>query len=270
MSDKFLHRADAPFTDAVWAKIDETVVGAAKSQLSARRILFTEGPYGLGFKSLPMADKPESAKGGDGAAIYTAGIKPVTLIRCGFTLSARDVAAFEEQGVPLELGGAAVAAIACARQEDSLLLYGLKTANVEGLLTAKGAQTLKLKSWNEVGVAADDLIQAVTKLDTAGFHGPYTLALSPKLYNLALRRYPQTGGSELEHLKQIVGDEVVKAPAIAAGGVLLATGKQFASIVLGQDLATAFVGPAGGDYELMVSESVALRLLQSESVCILQ
>jgi len=36
MSNEFLHRGDAPFSDEVWEKIDEAVVTAAKSQLSAR------------------------------------------------------------------------------------------------------------------------------------------------------------------------------------------------------------------------------------------
>jgi uncharacterized linocin/CFP29 family protein len=270
MSDKYLHRTDAPFSNQVWAKLDETVLGAAKSQLSARRILFTEGPYGLGFKALSTADKSVEGKVESGVQLSSAGVKPVTLIRSGFTLSTRDVAAFEERGMPMDLGVVAAAAIACARQEDDLIFNGSKVLGVEGLLNAKGTQSVKLKSWSEVGVAAEDMIQAVTRLDAAGFHGPCALALAPKLYNLTLRRYPQTGNSELDHLKQIAGDAVVKAPTIAAGGVLVAAGKQFASIILGQDLTTAFVGPAGGDYELTVSESVALRLLQSEAVCVLQ
>ena len=36
----------------------------------------------------------------------------------------------------------------------------------------------------------------LTKLDAAGFHGPYSLALAPAQYNLLLRRYPQGDGSE--------------------------------------------------------------------------
>ena len=57
MSENYLNRGDAPFSEKVWAKIDEAAVGAAKSQLSARRVLHIEGPYGLGFKLLPGADQ---------------------------------------------------------------------------------------------------------------------------------------------------------------------------------------------------------------------
>jgi len=52
--------------------------------------------------------------------------------------------------------------------------------------------------------------------------------------------------------------------------VLIASGRQFATIVLGQDLAPGFVGPAGRSYEFTVSESLALRLLVPEAVCVLK
>ena len=48
MATELLNRGDAPFSDKVWAAIDAAVVGAAKSQLGARRVLPVEGPYGLG------------------------------------------------------------------------------------------------------------------------------------------------------------------------------------------------------------------------------
>ncbi|MDP2898692.1 MAG: family 1 encapsulin nanocompartment shell protein [bacterium] len=270
MSDKFLHRDDAPFSEKVWEKIDQAVVEAAKGQLSARRLLRTEGPYGLGFKSLPGPDREIAETAGEGVTLVASSATPVAAIQSAFTLSARDVAAFEETGLPLDLRAAVAAALSCARQEDALLFSGAKALGVEGLLTAKGTQSLKLKPWDEVGAAANDLIQAVTVLDKAGFHGPYALALTPSLYNLLFRRYPQGDATEMEHVRTIVSDGVAKAPAINAGGVLVASGRQFASIVLGQDLMTAFVGPSGRDYELVVSESLALRLAEPAAVCVLK
>jgi uncharacterized linocin/CFP29 family protein len=54
------------------------------------------------------------------------------------------------------------------------------------------------------------------------------------------------------------------------GGVLVARGGPFADIILGQDLMTAFIGPAAGRYEFTVSESVSLWLSQPEAVCVLK
>jgi uncharacterized linocin/CFP29 family protein len=194
----------------------------------------------------------------------------VVSIASGFRLAARDIAAFEERGLPLDLGEAARAAISVAFQEDALIFNGSKDAGVDGLLTAKGVQPAKLKDWAQIGTAATDLIEAATKLDAAGFHGPYALALAPDRYNLLLRRYPQGAGTELEHLRLIATEGVAKAAGIRAGAVLLASGAQYSSIVLGQDLMAGFVGPAGRDYEFTVSESLALRLLQPASVVVLK
>ena len=114
------------------------------------------------------------------------------------------------------------------------------------------------------------MIKAVTDLDKAGFHGPYSLGLAPELYNLLFRRYPQGNQMELEHLRQVITDGVVKAAALTAGGVLLCSHDVFATIVLGQDLTAGFVGPAGNEYDFIVSESAALKLTQPEAVCVLK
>ena len=71
----FLHRDDAPFSDAVWGRIDTVVTEAAKSVLSARRIIYVEGPYGLGTKSVPAPDVVVEAEE-EGAAGLTLRARP--------------------------------------------------------------------------------------------------------------------------------------------------------------------------------------------------
>lgn len=270
MSDKFLHRSDALFGDKVWEKIDNTVIEAAKGQLCGRRLIKTMGPFGLGLKALPGGDLPVDEKILGGVQMSAGCVNPLAVVQKVFRLPIRDIAAFEQMSLPLDLSKAAQAAIDCARQEDSLVFDGSKKLMVKGLLNMDGTQSVKLKSWNEVGAAAQNIIDAVTALDEKGFHGPYSLALAPKIYNLLFRRYPQGNATELEHIRQIVTDGIVKAAAIESGGVLLCTGGPFTNIVLGQDLMTGFVGPSDNNYEFIVSESLAVWLRQPESVCILK
>ncbi len=268
--DKYLHRSEAPFDEKVWSAIDEVVNEAARSQLSARRMLEIDGPYGLGLKLIAGRDHTaEKIKDSSSVEISISNAIPVVALQKTFSLDVRDVAHFEQTGMPIEMNEAAMSAIACAKMEDSLVFYGSKALASEGLLNARGAHSLKLQKWDETGKAADDVIKAVTSLDNAGFHGPYILALTPALYNLLFRRYPQGDHIELEHLKSIAGT-IIKAPAITSGGVLLAKGKQFASIVIGQDLITRFTGPSAGHYEFTIFESLALRLLEPSAVCVLQ
>jgi uncharacterized linocin/CFP29 family protein len=156
-----------------------------------------------------------------------------------------------------------------AAQEDEFLYYGSATMKIAGLLTSSGIQKHKLKPWDQVGDAVEDIIDAVTKLDASGFHGPYSLALTPSLYNKLFRRYPQSDTLEIDHLKSLVSDGIIKAAGIKSGGVLLASNKEFASITLGQDLCAGFEGPSGRDYVFTLSESIALRIDVPLSVCVL-
>jgi uncharacterized linocin/CFP29 family protein len=217
MSEKFLHRGDAPLGDAVWSAIDHAVIETAKSQLCGRRLMKTQGPYGLGLRALSTPDVPVG-EDTDGAGMAAGCSIPVVTIQKGFHLGVREIASFEQEGLPLDLGGATEAAVTCARQEDRLLFRGNPKLALPGLLTTPGVSTVKVKPWNEVGAAVETVLEAVTLLDERGFHGPYGLALAPRLYNLLFRRYPQGNTTELDHMKQIITDGIVKAPVMDSGG----------------------------------------------------
>ena len=171
MANKYLLREDAPIEAKTWEILDETMLEAAKTVLSGRRILTVEGPYGLGLKVVALSDPTVES------APVTSPVLPLALIVRDFTMSKRDLAAFEKDGVMLDTKPVATTAIECAKLEEELLYKGTKEA--AGLLTAKGSNQVKLSAWDEVGTAAEDIINAITELDNAGFHGPYNLALAP-------------------------------------------------------------------------------------------
>jgi uncharacterized linocin/CFP29 family protein len=260
MENKYLGREDAPIGEETWKALDATMTEVAKSVMAGRRLLYVEGPFGLGLKGVPLQD----IKGESG--LVTSAFVPVNLIQKSFVLSKRDLAASEREGLPFNTAPVAAAALDCALLEDKIIFNGVQGS--QGLLTSKGAGEQKLTAWKEVGKAADEIISALTMLDNAGFHGPYSLALSPDRYNLLLRRYPQ-GGTELEQIRSMT-DGVFKAPILESGGVLLASGRQFAAIVLGQDMSVGFIGPAEEDLEFSISESLALLVRQPKSICVLK
>lgn len=260
MENKYLGRVDAPIGEETWKALDATMTEAAKSVLAGRRLLHVEGPFGLGLKAVPMQD----VKGEGG--LVTSSFVPVNLIQKSFVLSKRDLAASERDGLPINTAPVATAALDCALLEDKIIFNGVQGS--QGLMTAKGTSELKLTAWKEVGKAADEIISALTMLDNAGFHGPYSLALSPGRYNILLRRYPQ-GGTEMDQIISMT-DGVFKAPILESGGLLLASGRQFASIVLGQDMAVGFIGPVGEDLEFSISESLALLIREPKAICALK
>jgi uncharacterized linocin/CFP29 family protein len=262
MGSDFQNRAISGIGDKTWEMLERAAVGAAKSQLTARRFIPIEGPHGLGVQAVPLADEHSP----DGHAV--ARLLPLHYLFRTFGLSLRDIAAYEREPLTLDAGPAARAAIECARAEEELIFAGTK--NSPGLIGAPGIHRHKLASWQPLGKAAADVIEAVNLLDAAGFHGPYALALGPARHNSLYRLYPDGNGAELGHIEKIVGGGVFKSPALKAGGILLATGGQFSAIVLGQDLTVGYVGRVGPDVQLSVSESLALFLREPKAVCALE
>ena len=262
MANKYLAREDAPFGPETWKVLDAAMMEAAKSQLVGRRLLHIEGPFGLGLKIVPLQDV-EIEPG-----LIVSEFLPVLLIQRTFALAVRDLASYERGGIALDTSAVREAAIECARLEDGLIFNG--TPPLPGLLTVEGSNELDLSAWDEVGTAAEDIIKAVTTLDEAGFYGPYSLALAPSRYNLLFRRYPRGNYSEMEHVKAMVTEGVFKAPILDSGGVLLASGRQFASIVLGQDMTIGFIGPTGEEIEFSISESLAPLIRQPQAICVLK
>ncbi|MCU0914238.1 MAG: bacteriocin family protein [Planctomycetes bacterium] len=270
MSEQYLNRGDTPFGEGVWEAIDNAVVGAARGQLAGRRLLHTVGPQGLAIKALPFGDAPVQGDTIKGVAASSSCMIPVAVIQSEFTLSVWDVAAYEQSGIPLDLSAAVKAALALARQEDQIVFNGLASLNVVGLLDTPRVRSVKLRSWNAVGDAVQDIVGAVEQLDASGFLGPYALALTPPSYNHLFRLYPPSDTTELEHARQIVTDTIIKAPAVPGGGVLIDTSGPFTNIVLGEDMMTSFVGPAPGQYQFAIIESVALWVRVPEAICVLK
>ncbi len=260
MENNYLGREDAPIGQEMWKVLDSTMTEAAKGVLTGRRMLNIEGPYGLGLKAVPLQDV--QAENG----ITTSSFVPVSLIHKTFSLSKRDLAASEKDGMPINTAPVASAAIEAAMQEETLIFRGM--SGVSGLLTSEGSSNLKLSSWETMGKAVEDTIAAITLLDKAGFHGPYTLALAPERYNQLFRRYPQ-GGTELEYLEALVTDGIFKAPIMESGGILMASGGQYAAIVLGQDMTLGYIGPVGESLEFSISESLALLVREQRAICVL-
>jgi len=262
MANKYLAREDAPFGESLWKLLDDRMMSTARSRLVGRKLLDLEGPFGLGLKALPLGDeKTESG-------LIMGSVQPVPLLQERFSLWTRDLAAYESNGIFLDTQPLEQAVLALAQAEDQLIFNGI--AGQAGLMTASGSGEFKLQSWEETGMAATDVIQAVTTLDQAGFHGPYALALSPDRYNLLYRMYERGQRSELQHIQTIATGGVMKAPAIESGGVIIAQERRSATIVVGQDMTVGFIGPDAEQVEFFVSESLALRLRHPASICMLK
>lgn len=262
-----LNRFAAPFDARVWDEIDDAATGAARERMTARRVLDVEGPYGPGLTSIEVGHdglcrQPDSDEAG---AVVSRAIA-LPMLRKRFLLSIRRVAAHLENGLPLDMAPAEDAAEAVSAREDDLIYQGQAEFGLSGLLSATGRARQTAGNWSDVDRALDDVLSAVTKLDDAGFRGPYALVLEPALYNGLFRRYPGTDLLQLEHLRRLCTEGIHKAPV--TGGAVI--DPRAGVLIVGQDLMAGYVGQDGIHYEFYLSESIALRLDEPEAVCTLE
>src|SRR5512137_3075979 len=105
MENNYLGRTDAPLSAATWKVLETTMIEAAKSQLSGRRLISIEGPFGFGLKVIPLSDC-EIAEGITGSPVVT-----VNLVTSSFFLNKRDLAASEKDQLLLDTDPVACAAM---------------------------------------------------------------------------------------------------------------------------------------------------------------
>jgi uncharacterized linocin/CFP29 family protein len=255
---------DGALPDNIWREIGEAAVAAARDMLTARRFLEVEGPFGAGLTTIELGNDDYCRTPGEGEAGAVLGrALSVPMLRKGFRLSIRRVAAHLQYGQPLDLSRVEDAAEAVAIREEEFIYYGQPEFGLQGLLNADGRLTAMDGDWDDVDRALTVVLDAVTRLDEAGFRGPYALALEPALYNGLFRRYPGTDMLQLEHLKRLCTKGIYKAP-IEGGAVI---DPRVGKIILGQDLAAGYAAQDGIHYQLHLSESLVFRLDNPRAVC---
>lgn len=158
------------------------------------------------------------------------------------------------------------AAEAVAAREEEILYYGQADFGLAGLLSDDGRGRHTTGDWSDLDQVLNDVLAAVTKLDDAGFRGPYALVLAPALYNGLFRRYPGTELVQLQHLRRLCEEGIHKASI--EGGVLV--DPLAGVLVVGQDLMTGYAGQDGIHYELYLSESIVLRLDEPKAICTIE
>jgi uncharacterized linocin/CFP29 family protein len=276
MSD-YLMREDAPLSAEEWTKLDEVVVKTAKTLLVGRRFIELTGPLGAGTLAVPVfgvcAGDDCACEGEEcdcGCAegectcesIHTTGPELLRLwsLEQDFRLSWRAVEANRKLGLSLELGPAAAAAAAVAREEDGRVL--------DALLTAQGRNVVPLMDWNEPGAALENVVAATEKLVAAGFYGPYALVLSPALYAKTQRVARGMGRMVSRLIADVAEGGMFRSPVLQPEeGFVLSLGAHNLDLVVGQDLTTAYMGNEGLDHSYRVMESLVLRIKRPGAIC---
>ena len=109
----------------------------------------------------------------------------------------------------------------------------------------------------------DAIAQALSQLRLAGVNGPYAVLLGADAYT-ALAETSDNGYPVLEHVKKLVKDEIVWAPAIAGAYVLTTRGGDF-DLHIGQDMSIGYLSHTEAAVRLYIQETLTFLSLTGEA-----
>ncbi|MDH0303298.1 MULTISPECIES: family 1 encapsulin nanocompartment shell protein [unclassified Pseudomonas] len=256
-----LHRELAPISKAAWEQIEEEARRTLKRYLAARRVVDVPEPGGPTLASIDTGHVEKIDSPGDGLQAIRRLVKPLVELRIPFKLTRQAIDDVERGSADSDWAPLKEAARKIAYAEDRAIFDGYKAAGIGGIRpgASNPALTLPAAAMDYPGVIAT----ALDELRLAGVEGPYRLVLGADVYT-ALSGGSEDGYPLLQHIRRLVDEEIIWAPAIAGGLVLTVRGGDF-ELSLGQDIAIGYLGHSATDVELYLQESFTFRLLTTEA-----
>lgn len=269
----YLARQNSPVSEDLWKQIDSEAVSTARSILTGRKFLSIFGPLGIGAQSISVdqADALQEVSS-DGVQV-TKGRKyqELPLLYEDFTLLSRDLESSAKNGYPADLSRAAAAAEALALKEDRLIFYGDEGLGYEGILTAPGIGKLEKKDWSQGENAYADIASAVELLVSRNIYGAYYLAVSPDLYLQMQRLQPGTGLLEVDRVGKLMDGHILRTPVLGKGkAVVLSPEARNIDLVVGQDMAAAYLEQKELNHRFRMMETVLPRIKRAQSIVVLK
>lgn len=268
----YLSRESAPFSEALWDKIDGAVVESARRNLVGRRFLPVFGPIGAGAQSITIDSQKKREIFEDGI-VRTEGRQytEIPQVYDDFILLWRDIEASGREDYPVDVSSAMTAAESVARREDKLIFFGNQALGLTGFINAPHVNKIKRGDWTTGETAFADIAKGLTKLNDKGFLGRYALVLSPDLYLDLQRIQPGTGLMEIDRVSAMVEGRVFRAPVLGIKkAVLVCCEPQYMDLVIGQDIQAAYLELVDLNHHMRVLETVLPRLKEQEAVVVFE
>jgi uncharacterized linocin/CFP29 family protein len=256
-----LHRELAPISDAAWAQIEEETSRTLKRHLAGRRVVDVHGPGGtslsaVGTGHLLTISAPES-----GVVSRQRGVKALVELRVPFELDRQAIDDVERGANDSDWQPAKEAARKLAYAEDRTVFEGYAAAGIVGIRQGSSNPTVTLPA--DVREYPDVIAEALSRLRLQGVNGPYAVLLDADVYT-ALAKTSDQGYPVLEHVKRLVDDKIIWAPAIHGAFVVTTRGGDF-DLHIGQDISIGYLSHTDVTVGLYLQESFTFLLLTAEA-----
>jgi uncharacterized linocin/CFP29 family protein len=256
-----LHRELAPISDAAWSQIEDEATRTLKRHMAARRVVDLRGPTGFGLSAvgtghLLRVDPPIEAVT---AAVRE--VQPVVELVAPFQLERQAIDDVERGALDADWQPVKDAARQLAFAEDQAVFEGYAPARIGGMRVASSNPhpTLPESAVDYPRVIAE----AISQLRLVGVNGPYQAVLSADAYTM-VSEASDHGYPLLEHIRRLVSDEIIWAPAIKGAFVVSTRGGDFV-LHLGQDVSIGYASHTPTSVSLYLQETFTFLALTSEA-----
>jgi uncharacterized linocin/CFP29 family protein len=256
-----LYRELAPISAEAWADIEEETSRTLKRYLAGRRVVDVNGPGGtklscVGTGHLRGIDAPR-----EGIIARQREVKALVELRVPFELDRQAIDDVERGAEDSDWQPAKDAARQIAYAEDVAIFEGYGAAGIQGIRQGTSNPPMTLPS--DVREYPQAISHALSQLRLVGVNGPYAVLLSADDYT-ALAETSDHGYPVLEHVKRLVNDKIIWAPAIAGAFVLTTRGGDF-DLHIGQDVSIGYSSHTDAVVRLYLQETFTFLLLTAEA-----
>ena len=256
-----LYRELAPISEAAWAQIEAEVTRTFKRYVAGRRAVDVKGPAGTGLSAAGTGHSRSMPGPREGVLARQREVKALVELRVPFELSRTAIDDVESGANDSDWQPAKDAAKLMAFAEDGAIFEGYTHAGIVGL--REGTSNPKKSLPSDVRQYPDVLARGLSQLRLVGVNGPYCVLLGAEAYT-ALAETSDQGYPVLEHVKRLVDDKIIWAPAIDGAFVVTTRGGDF-ELHIGQDLSIGYLNHTDAAVRLYLQETFTFLLLTSEA-----
>ena len=256
-----LHRELAPISDSAWAQIEEETSRTLKRYLAGRRVVDVKGPGGTGLSAVGTGHLRTIAAPAKGIVARQREVKALVELRVPFELDRQAIDDVDRGANDSDWQPAKDAARQIAFAEDGAIFEGYAAAGIGGIRQGTSNPIMTLPA--DVREYPEAIAQGLSRLRLVGVNGPYSVLLGADAYT-ALAETSDHGYPVLEHVKRLVNDQIIWAPAIAGAFVLTTRGGDF-DLHIGQDVSIGYLSHTDTAVRLYLQETFTFLLLTTEA-----
>ncbi|MDR2549177.1 MAG: bacteriocin family protein [Desulfobulbus sp.] len=257
-----LRRELAPISQQGWSEIDAMARETLVANLSGRKFIDVDGPYGIGHSCVTLGrlSVPKEQKGGR-VKYGIHQVLPLIEARVNFKLETWELDNIGRGAKDVQLDALVAACREIALFEEKTLFDGFKPGNIDGLHATVKNRTLPVKL--DMDMIVDAVAEGQTMMLKDGVEGPANLVVSASLWKFLARSAP--GGTLRSTLESQIGGQVVYSECVRDALLVSARGGDL-ELTVGQDFAIGYHSHTVSDIDLFVTESFTFRVIAPEAL----